>query len=126
VGLGGRASHLPAELSGGEQQRVSIARALLMEPELVLADEPTGNLDSRSEAQVLELLAELNRTEGHTIVMVTHDPDAAAVAGRVVFMRDGRIESDGLSRGLLDRLRRLREDLPLPGGRGPRCAATGD
>ncbi|MBM3667518.1 MAG: ABC transporter ATP-binding protein [Actinobacteria bacterium] len=114
VGLGGRASHLPAELSGGEQQRVSIARALLMEPELVLADEPTGNLDSRSEAQVLELLAELNRTEGHTIVMVTHDLDAAAVAGRVVFMRDGRIESDGLARGLLDWLRRLREELPLP------------
>jgi len=107
VGLAERADHLPSELSGGEQQRVSIARALLMEPELVLADEPTGNLDSRSEAQVLELLAELNRTEGHTIVMVTHDPEAAAVAQRVVFMRDGRIESDGLSRGLLDRLRSL-------------------
>jgi putative ABC transport system ATP-binding protein len=114
VGLAGRAAHLPSELSGGEQQRVSIARALLMEPALVLADEPTGNLDSKSEAQVLELLAELNREEGHTIVMVTHDPDAAAVAGRVVFMRDGRIESDGLGRGLLDRLRRIREDLPLP------------
>ncbi|HZA58870.1 MAG TPA: ABC transporter ATP-binding protein [Solirubrobacterales bacterium] len=114
VGLAGRATHLPSELSGGEQQRVSIARALLMEPALVLADEPTGNLDSKSEAQVLELLAELNRDEGHTIVMVTHDPDAAAVAGRVVFMRDGRIESDGLGRGLLDRLRRIREDLPLP------------
>ena len=114
VGLAGRAAHLPSELSGGEQQRVSIARALLMEPELVLADEPTGNLDSKSEAQVLQLLAELNRSEGHTIVMVTHDPDAAAVAGRVVLMRDGRIESDGLARGLLDRLRRIREDLPLP------------
>ncbi|MCE3266119.1 MAG: transporter related [Solirubrobacterales bacterium] len=114
VGLAGRTTHLPSELSGGEQQRVSIARALLMEPALILADEPTGNLDSKSEAQVLELLAELNRDEGHTIVMVTHDPDAAAVAGRVVFMRDGRIESDGLGRGLLDRLRRIREDLPLP------------
>jgi putative ABC transport system ATP-binding protein len=90
VGLGPRAEHLPSELSGGEQQRVSIARALLMEPALVLADEPTGNLDSRSEAQVLELLAELNRTEGHTIVMVTHDPGAAAIASRVVFLRDGR------------------------------------
>jgi putative ABC transport system ATP-binding protein len=107
VGLAPRADHLPSELSGGEQQRVSIARALLMEPELVLADEPTGNLDSRSEAQVLELLAELNRSEGHTIVMVTHDPNAAAVAQRVVFMRDGRIESDGLAKGLLDRLRQL-------------------
>ncbi len=107
VGLAPRADHLPSELSGGEQQRVSIARALLMEPELVLADEPTGNLDSKSEAQVLELLAELNRDEGHTIVMVTHDPNAAAVAQRVVFMRDGRIESDGLAKGLLERLRQL-------------------
>jgi putative ABC transport system ATP-binding protein len=107
VGLAPRADHLPSELSGGEQQRVSIARALLMEPELVLADEPTGNLDSVSEAQVLELLAELNREEGHTIVMVTHDPNAAATAKRVVLMRDGRIEDDGLSRNLLDRLRKL-------------------
>jgi putative ABC transport system ATP-binding protein len=100
VGLGPRAEHLPSELSGGEQQRVSIARALLMEPELVLADEPTGNLDSRSEAQVLELLAELNRAEGHTIVMVTHDPAAAAIATRVVFLRDGRLagEVEGGSR----------------------------
>jgi putative ABC transport system ATP-binding protein len=91
VGLAARRGHLPAELSGGEQQRVSIARALLLEPELVLADEPTGNLDSRSSAQILGLLAELNRSEGHTIVMVTHDPAAAATAGRVVFLRDGRI-----------------------------------
>ena len=100
-------SHLPSELSGGEQQRVSIARALLMEPALVLADEPTGNLDSRSEAQVLELLGELNRDEGHTIVMVTHDPAAAAVAERVVFLRDGRIagEVEGrLGRSALDGL----------------------
>jgi putative ABC transport system ATP-binding protein len=107
VGLSPRADHLPSELSGGEQQRVSIARARLMEPELVLADEPTGNLDSKSEAQVLELLAELNRDEGHTIVIVTHDPNAAVVARRVVLMRDGRIESDGLAAGLLDRLRQL-------------------
>ena len=107
VGLAGRAHHLPSELSGGEQQRVSIARAHLMEPELVLADEPTGNLDSRSEAQVLELLSELNRDDGHTIVMVTHDPAAAAVARRVVFLRDGKVESDGLAKGLLERLTRL-------------------
>ena len=90
VGLSRREKHLPSELSGGEQQRVSIARALLLEPELVLADEPTGNLDSRSEATVLELLSELNTDEGHTIVLVTHDTTAAAVAGRVSFLRDGR------------------------------------
>jgi putative ABC transport system ATP-binding protein len=97
VGLGGRRAHLPAEMSGGEQQRVSIARALLLEPELVLADEPTGNLDSRSSGEILELLGELNRAEGHTIVMVTHDPAAAATAGRVVYLRDGRVagEVDG-------------------------------
>ena len=90
VGLGRREQHLPSELSGGEQQRVSIARALLLEPELVLADEPTGNLDSRSEATVLDLLSELNADEGHTIVLVTHDTTAAAVAGRVTFLRDGK------------------------------------
>ncbi len=90
VGLARRERHLPSELSGGEQQRVSIARALLLEPELVLADEPTGNLDSRSEATVLDLLSELNSDEGHTIVIVTHDTTAAAVAGRVSFLRDGR------------------------------------
>jgi putative ABC transport system ATP-binding protein len=94
VGLAERASHLPSELSGGEQQRVSIARALLMRPELVLADEPTGNLDTRSTAEVLELLAELNRADGHTIVLVTHDPSAAATAGRVLFLRDGRVAGE--------------------------------
>jgi putative ABC transport system ATP-binding protein len=94
VGLEARGSHLPAELSGGEQQRVSIARALLLEPELVLADEPTGNLDSRSSAEVLELLRELNAGEGHTIVMVSHDPGAAATAERVVFLRDGRVAGE--------------------------------
>jgi putative ABC transport system ATP-binding protein len=94
VGLAARTSHLPTELSGGEQQRVSIARALLLEPELVLADEPTGNLDSHSGAEILELLAELNRGEGHTIVMVTHDPNVASIAGRVLFMRDGRLAGE--------------------------------
>jgi putative ABC transport system ATP-binding protein len=94
VGLGERANHLPAELSGGEQQRVSIARALLMNPELVLADEPTGNLDTTSSGEVLSLLRELNRKDGHTIVLVTHDPDAASKAGRVVFLRDGKIAGE--------------------------------
>ncbi len=94
VGLGGRVEHLPAELSGGEQQRVSIARALLRDPELVLADEPTGNLDSRSSAEVLELLRELSDAERQTVVMVTHDPGVAAIADRVVFLRDGRVVSE--------------------------------
>ncbi len=94
VGLADRADHLPSELSGGEQQRVSIARALLLSPEIVLADEPTGNLDSRSGKGVLRLLRELNETEGRTIVMVTHDPAAAATADRVVFLRDGRIAGE--------------------------------
>jgi putative ABC transport system ATP-binding protein len=94
VGLEARADHLPAELSGGEQQRVSIARALLGSPELVLADEPTGNLDTRSSGEVLELLRELNRAEGQTLVLVTHDPPSAATADRVVFLRDGRVAGE--------------------------------
>jgi putative ABC transport system ATP-binding protein len=89
VGLGGRAEHRPSELSGGEQQRVAIARSVLLSPEVLLADEPTGNLDSRVGAEVLRLLRELNRDEGRTIVMVTHDPGAAATADRVLFLRDG-------------------------------------
>jgi len=100
VGLAGRVEHLPAEMSGGEQQRVSIARALLRDPELVLADEPTGNLDSRSSAEVLDLLRELSESEQQTVVMVTHDPGAAAIADRVIFLRDGQVagEIDGGSR----------------------------
>jgi putative ABC transport system ATP-binding protein len=94
VGLAERAEHVPSELSGGEQQRVSIARALLRSPELVLADEPTGNLDSRAGREVLHLLREINETEGHTVVMVTHDPAAAASADRVVFLRDGRLAGE--------------------------------
>jgi putative ABC transport system ATP-binding protein len=94
VGLADRAHHLPSELSGGEQQRTSIARALLTKPEIVLADEPTGNLDTRSSGEVLDLLRELNRAEGQTIVIVTHEPGAAAVAGRVVFLRDGRVAGE--------------------------------
>src|SRR5436190_20102242 len=94
VGLGARASHLPSELSGGEQQRVSIARALLTEPEIVLADEPTGNLDTRAGAEVLGLLRELNESESQTLVVVSHDPTATATARRVVFLRDGRLAGE--------------------------------
>jgi len=103
VGLGDRAGHRPTELSGGEQQRVSIARAVLLSPELLLADEPTGNLDSRAGSQVLRLLRELNREEGRTIVMVTHDPSAAAMADRVVFLRDGTVAGE-LPGGSTDRV----------------------
>jgi putative ABC transport system ATP-binding protein len=90
VGLAERASHIPTELSGGEQQRVAIARALLREPTVVLADEPTGNLDSASGATVMSLLRKVV-DDGQTVVMVTHDPTAAALADRVVFLRDGGI-----------------------------------
>jgi putative ABC transport system ATP-binding protein len=90
VGLGERAAHLPTELSGGEQQRVAIARALLREPTVILADEPTGNLDSASGATVMALLRRVV-DGGQTVVMVTHDPGAAALADRVVFLRDGEI-----------------------------------
>jgi putative ABC transport system ATP-binding protein len=94
VDLADRMDHLPAELSGGQQQRVSIARALLLSPELVLADEPTGNLDSRSGREVLRVLRELNEDEGHTVVMVTHDAAAAAAADRVIFLRDGKLAGE--------------------------------
>jgi putative ABC transport system ATP-binding protein len=93
VGLGNRLSHLPNQLSGGQQQRVAIARALVTKPRVMLADEPTGNLDSRTSLEILTLLQELWRN-GLTIVMVTHEPDIAEYAERVIVMKDGTIQSD--------------------------------
>lgn len=94
VGLGERGDHYPVQLSGGEQQRVALARAFMMRPPIVLADEPTGNLDTVNGAQVMKLLEELNRTQGTTLVLVTHDPLIAAHARRVITVRDGEIVGD--------------------------------
>ena len=96
LGLGNRAEHKPAELSGGQRQRVAIGRAMAMSPRLLLADEPTGNLDSHSGDEVIKLLERLNREQGITLVIVTHDPRLGARAKRQIQMRDGLIELDSL------------------------------
>jgi len=97
VGLGDRMDHYPVQLSGGEQQRVALARAFILRPPIVLADEPTGNLDTTNGAHVLELLLNLNRTEGTTLVLVTHDPLLAGYADRRIVLRDGLIMSDEIN-----------------------------
>jgi putative ABC transport system ATP-binding protein len=94
VGLTGWEQHTPAELSGGQQQRVAIARALVTDPDVVLADEPTGNLDSARSREIMDLLCALNRERGITVVMITHEPTMAAYAGRVVHFLDGLVASD--------------------------------
>jgi putative ABC transport system ATP-binding protein len=96
LGLSTRLKHRPSELSGGEQQRVAIARAIISEPKIVLADEPTGNLDTKSSDTVLELLRSLNKDLGQTIVMITHNPEAAEYGNRVLHMRDGEVV-DGIT-----------------------------
>ena len=110
VGLGPRLKHRPSELSGGQQQRVAVARALAGQPEIILADEPTGNLDSRSGAEILTFMRQAVRDLGQTIVMVTHDPVAASYSDRVILLADGRIVDEILAPtpdAVLDRIKQI-------------------
>jgi putative ABC transport system ATP-binding protein len=110
VGLRDRLTHRPTELSGGQQQRVAVARALMSKPEIIFADEPTGNLDSRAGAEILEFMRGAVRDLGQTIVMVTHDPGAASYANRVVFLADGKIVDELQSPtadAVLDKMKQL-------------------
>ncbi|HMJ15759.1 MAG TPA: ABC transporter ATP-binding protein [Polyangiaceae bacterium] len=116
VGLADRIRHTPTQLSGGQQQRVAIARALVTEPPLLLADEPTGNLDTRTSFEVLALLQSLVRELGLTIALVTHESDVAECAGRVITMRDGRVESDHVQRTPRDAAASLEELAAAPAG----------
>ncbi|MDE3197469.1 MAG: ABC transporter ATP-binding protein [Acidobacteriota bacterium] len=115
VGLADRLDHYPIQLSGGEQQRVALARAFITKPPILYADEPTGNLDGKTGQQVLDLLLELNRVEGATLVLVTHDPALAAHADRVITLRDGLVVSDILNAAAEARKEPVSED-SLPAG----------
>jgi putative ABC transport system ATP-binding protein len=110
VGLGDRLTHRPSELSGGQQQRVAVARALISQPAVVFADEPTGNLDSKSSVEVLELLRQSVDGLAQTVVMVTHDPEAASYADRLVVLRDGQVVHDGVA-GSADQVIELMKDV---------------
>jgi putative ABC transport system ATP-binding protein len=100
LAIKGRLNHRPSELSGGEQQRVAIARALITRPAILLADEPTGNLDTKTSDAVLQMLLRSNKELGQTTLMITHNPEAAAIAGRILHMRDGQIVKDAAGPGL--------------------------
>jgi len=115
VGLRERLTHVPTELSGGEQQRVAGARALVSRPDIVLADEPTGNLDSRSSQQILAFLKDAVKSHGQTIVMVTHDPFAASYSDRIVFLQDGQVVNEmrePTTEAILDRMKSLEAPAP--------------
>jgi len=103
VGIGDRYDAMPGQISGGQQQRVAIARALVNQPALILADEPTGNLDTHTSHDIMELFTQLNREEGITLVVVTHENDVARFADRLVRLVDGRIDYDGPMQAWLDR-----------------------
>lgn len=113
VGLAARAEHLPNQLSGGERQRVAIARALANRPTIILADEPTGNLDSKNTADIMALLTDLNQSQGVTIVLVTHNAEVAAASQRVITIRDGRIQRDVSMSSELERELLLFKSSPL-------------
>jgi len=116
VGLSDRLKHRPAELSGGQQQRVAVARSLIHRPTVVFADEPTGNLDSKSSAEILQLLRESSNAYGQTIVMVTHDPRAAAIADRILYLADGLIVLDQAGSSEAEVLKTMNElDTVAPG-----------
>jgi putative ABC transport system ATP-binding protein len=124
VGLAGREHHMPSQLSGGQQQRVAIARALINEPPILLADEPTGNLDSRTSVEIMAIVQRLNREQGITVVLVTHEPDIALYTSRQIHFRDGRIVRDERTAQPRDAAAELAK-LPLEEGPGAATAAAG-